>query len=194
MDGGGGDPGQGPPVAQARGRLAGCLWQAKGQISKNSRDRFKRPTPVCLSLPWLWFFLLLLSPTTPSLHVCWHKNSKTPFFLLGFLKGVSTSGNLPFHSFERERERESSEGSRVSFLLLPQTEPPDMEPRSRSWALGLSFIGFFALLFSLGFVQQVRADDVSEYGTVIGIVSCSPALGDSAAAPGPRSRALTQAQ
>ncbi|KAK4248525.1 putative glucose-regulated protein 78 of hsp70 family [Corynascus novoguineensis] len=31
------------------------------------------------------------------------------------------------------------------------------------------FIGFFALLFSLGFVQQVKADDVSEYGTVIGI-------------------------
>jgi len=45
-----------------------------------------------------------------------------------------------------------------------------MESRSRSWALGLSFIGFFALLFSLGFVQQVKADDVSEYGTVIGIV------------------------
>jgi hypothetical protein len=45
-----------------------------------------------------------------------------------------------------------------------------MERRSRSWALGLSFIGFFALLFSLGFVQQVKADDVSEYGTVIGIV------------------------
>ncbi|KAL2115885.1 hypothetical protein VTJ04DRAFT_10140 [Mycothermus thermophilus] len=44
-----------------------------------------------------------------------------------------------------------------------------MERRSRSWALGLSFIGFFALLLSLGFVQQVRADDVSEYGTVIGI-------------------------
>ena len=45
-----------------------------------------------------------------------------------------------------------------------------MERRSRSWALGLSFIGFFALLLSLGFVQQVKADDVSEYGTVIGIV------------------------
>ncbi|KAL2168709.1 hypothetical protein VTG60DRAFT_6935 [Thermothelomyces hinnuleus] len=44
-----------------------------------------------------------------------------------------------------------------------------MESRTRSWALGLSFIGFFALLFSLGFVQQVKADDVSEYGTVIGI-------------------------
>jgi heat shock protein 5 len=45
-----------------------------------------------------------------------------------------------------------------------------MERRSRSWALGLSLIGFFAVLFSLGFVQQVKADDVSEYGTVIGIV------------------------
>ncbi|KAK4666151.1 ATPase with role in protein import into the ER [Podospora pseudopauciseta] len=44
-----------------------------------------------------------------------------------------------------------------------------MERRSRSWALGLSIIGFFALLFSAGFVQQVKADDVSEYGTVIGI-------------------------
>lgn len=49
-----------------------------------------------------------------------------------------------------------------------------MEGRSRSWALGLSFIGFFALLFSLGFVQQVKADDVSEYGTVIGIVRTTP--------------------
>jgi hypothetical protein len=45
-----------------------------------------------------------------------------------------------------------------------------MERRSRSWALGLSFIGFFALLFSLGFVHQVKADDVADYGTVIGIV------------------------
>ncbi|EGS19927.1 uncharacterized protein CTHT_0044200 [Thermochaetoides thermophila DSM 1495] len=45
-----------------------------------------------------------------------------------------------------------------------------MERRSRSWALGLSFIGFFVLLFSLGFVQQVKAaDDVADYGTVIGI-------------------------
>ncbi|KAM7199650.1 Heat shock protein 70 family [Rhypophila sp. PSN 637] len=44
-----------------------------------------------------------------------------------------------------------------------------MEPRSRSWAVGLSIIGLFALLFSAGFVQQVRADDVQEYGTVIGI-------------------------
>ncbi|KAK3303543.1 glucose-regulated protein [Chaetomium strumarium] len=44
-----------------------------------------------------------------------------------------------------------------------------MERRSRSWALGLSFIGFFALLFSLGFVHQVKADDVADYGTVIGI-------------------------
>ena len=46
-----------------------------------------------------------------------------------------------------------------------------MEPRSRSWALGLSIIGLFGLLFSAGFVQQVKADDVAEYGTVIGIVS-----------------------
>ncbi|KAK0707502.1 heat shock protein 70 family [Lasiosphaeris hirsuta] len=44
-----------------------------------------------------------------------------------------------------------------------------MEPRSRSWALGLSIIGLFGLLFSAGFVQQVAADDVTEYGTVIGI-------------------------
>lgn len=48
-----------------------------------------------------------------------------------------------------------------------------MERRSRSWALGLSFIGFFALLFSIGFVQQVQADDAADYGTVIGIVCCS---------------------
>ena len=52
-----------------------------------------------------------------------------------------------------------------------------MERRSRSWALGLSFIGFFALLFSLGFVQQVKAaDDVADYGTVIGIVRALPLL------------------
>ncbi|KAK0617252.1 heat shock protein 70 family [Immersiella caudata] len=44
-----------------------------------------------------------------------------------------------------------------------------MEPRSRSWALGLSIIGLFGLLFSAGFVQQVAADDVADYGTVIGI-------------------------
>ncbi|KAK3394905.1 heat shock protein 70 family [Podospora didyma] len=44
-----------------------------------------------------------------------------------------------------------------------------MERQSRSWALGLSLIGLFGLLFSMGFVQQVRADDVQEYGTVIGI-------------------------
>lgn len=52
-----------------------------------------------------------------------------------------------------------------------------MERRSRSWALGLSFIGFFVLLFSLGFVQQVKAaDDVADYGTVIGIVRDLPLL------------------
>ena len=48
-----------------------------------------------------------------------------------------------------------------------------MEPRSRSWALGLSIVGLFGLLFSAGFVQQVAADDVADYGTVIGIVSTS---------------------
>jgi hypothetical protein len=62
---------------------------------------------------------------------------------------------------------------RESFVL-PHTAF-DMERRSRSWAIGLSFLGFFALLFSLGFVQQVKADDVSEYGTVIGIVRVLPA-------------------
>jgi len=50
-----------------------------------------------------------------------------------------------------------------------------MEPRSRSWALGLSIVGLFGLLFSAGFVQQVAADDVADYGTVIGIVSTLPA-------------------
>lgn len=49
-----------------------------------------------------------------------------------------------------------------------------MDRRSRSWALGLSIIGFFALLFSVGFVQQVKADDVQDYGTVIGIVRAPP--------------------
>lgn len=38
--------------------------------------------------------------------------------------------------------------------------------------MGLSLIGLFGLLFSAGFVQQVAADDVADYGTVIGIV-CS---------------------
>jgi endoplasmic reticulum chaperone BiP len=45
-----------------------------------------------------------------------------------------------------------------------------MQQRSRSWALGLGIIGLFALLFSAGFVQTVKADDAAEYGTVIGIV------------------------
>lgn len=46
-----------------------------------------------------------------------------------------------------------------------------MEPRSRSWALGLSIIGLFSLLFSAGFVQPVKADaNVQNLGTVIGIV------------------------
>ncbi|KAK2074731.1 hypothetical protein P8C59_008915 [Phyllachora maydis] len=45
-----------------------------------------------------------------------------------------------------------------------------MEPRSRSWALGLSIIGLFSLLFSAGFVQPVKADaNVQNLGTVIGI-------------------------
>jgi len=44
-----------------------------------------------------------------------------------------------------------------------------MEPRSRSWAFGLGIISLFGLLFSLGFVQTVKADDVQDYGTVIGI-------------------------
>jgi len=52
-----------------------------------------------------------------------------------------------------------------------------MEHRSRSWALGLSLIGLFGLLFSFGFVQQVQADDVADYGTVIGIVSSNTICG-----------------
>ncbi|KAK1774593.1 heat shock protein 70 family [Copromyces sp. CBS 386.78] len=45
-----------------------------------------------------------------------------------------------------------------------------MEHRTRSWALGLSILGFFALLFSAGFVQQAHAsDDIEAMGTVIGI-------------------------
>ncbi|KAK8098602.1 uncharacterized protein PG998_014088 [Apiospora kogelbergensis] len=39
-----------------------------------------------------------------------------------------------------------------------------------SWALGLGMIAWICLLFSpLAFVQTVRADEVSDYGTVIGI-------------------------
>ena len=41
-----------------------------------------------------------------------------------------------------------------------------------SWALGLGMIAWICLLFSpLAFVQGVQADEVAEYGTVIGIVS-----------------------
>jgi len=38
-------------------------------------------------------------------------------------------------------------------------------------ALGLGLLAFFCALFSPAFVQSVKADEVSEYGTVIGIVS-----------------------
>lgn len=38
-------------------------------------------------------------------------------------------------------------------------------------ALGLGLLAFFCALFSPAFVQSVQADEVSEYGTVIGIVS-----------------------
>ena len=44
---------------------------------------------------------------------------------------------------------------------------------SSSWGLGLFLVAFFAVLFSPAFVSQARADDVQEYGTVIGIVSIS---------------------
>ena len=60
----------------------------------------------------------------------------------------------------------------AGFFFLPQIRLA-MEPRSRSWALGLGIISLFGLLFSAGFVQQVAADDVADYGTVIGIVSSS---------------------
>ena len=50
----------------------------------------------------------------------------------------------------------------------------DMERRSRNWTLGFSLIAFFGLLFSIGFVSPVKADDVQDYGTVIGIVCCFP--------------------
>jgi heat shock protein 5 len=42
--------------------------------------------------------------------------------------------------------------------------------RASHWGLGLFLIGLFAVLFSPTFVQQVRADEIQEYGTVIGIV------------------------
>lgn len=60
-----------------------------------------------------------------------------------------------------------------------------MEPRSRSWALGLSIVGLFGLLFSAGFVQQVAADDVADYGTVIGIVSAHTSYPGLSPAPAP---------
>ena len=48
-----------------------------------------------------------------------------------------------------------------------------MAGRSRSfWAIGLGMIAWSLLLFSpLAFVGQARADDVENWGTVIGIVS-----------------------
>ena len=48
--------------------------------------------------------------------------------------------------------------------------------RASHWGLGVFLIGLFALIFSPAFVQQVRADDLQEYGTVIGIVSTKGAL------------------
>ena len=187
------DPGRPGAPSGSSARAAG--WLACGrpkdrfpkirETDSKGQRRFAFPSPgfgfsCCFSLQ-------------PHLH-CTCVGTKTRRHLFFFWVSKRVCRQAATSPSILSRERESSEGSRVSFLLLPQTESPDMEPRSRSWALGLSFIGFFALLFSLGFVQQVRADDVSEYGTVIGIVSYSPALGDSAAAPGPRSRALTQAQ
>jgi len=41
--------------------------------------------------------------------------------------------------------------------------------RESHWGLGIFLVGLFALLFSPALVQQVRADEVQEYGTVIGI-------------------------
>jgi hypothetical protein len=43
--------------------------------------------------------------------------------------------------------------------------------RSRKWALGLGLVGFFGMMLGTG-IQQVKADDVQDYGTVIGIVRC----------------------
>ena len=50
-----------------------------------------------------------------------------------------------------------------------------MESRAKSsMAIGLGLVFWICLLFTpLAFVQTVRADDVQEYGTVIGIVSCN---------------------
>jgi len=42
--------------------------------------------------------------------------------------------------------------------------------RGSQMGLGLFLVALFALLFSPAFVQEVRADDVEDYGTVIGIV------------------------
>lgn len=51
-----------------------------------------------------------------------------------------------------------------------------MESRTRNrWAMGLSLVFYMCLLFSpLAFVQTVKAEDASEYGTVIGIVCRIP--------------------
>ncbi|KAK4232619.1 putative glucose-regulated protein 78 of hsp70 family [Podospora fimiseda] len=40
--------------------------------------------------------------------------------------------------------------------------------RSRKWALGLGLMGFFGMMLGTG-IQQVKADDAQDYGTVIGI-------------------------
>lgn len=58
-----------------------------------------------------------------------------------------------------------------------------------SWALGLGMIAWICLLFSpLAFVQGVQADEVAEYGTVIGIVSCHLPIVGPGAGPGPGPR------
>lgn len=63
----------------------------------------------------------------------------------------------------------------IPFLdyLLALTLLAAMETRSRStMAVGLGLVFWMFLLFSpLAWVGQARADDVDNYGTVIGIVS-----------------------
>ena len=48
--------------------------------------------------------------------------------------------------------------------------------RRSNWSLGFMLLAFLALLLSPCFVGQARADEVQEYGTVIGIVSTELAM------------------
>lgn len=127
----------------------------------------------------------------PILNFCSYKGglptcSLNPLHFFLSRNNLPTSGvpssHPPFNSSTKKLPRIRQQ----LVLLFPFSQiRPVMEPRSRSWALGLSIVGLFGLLFSAGFVQQVAADDVADYGTVIGIVSAHTSYPGLSPAPAP---------